>query len=124
MHRSSTVLSSVIALVLVTLLPVQLVAHCDVPIPGLGGHAEDHHARSPDGPASGPDGSVHGSDAGGACTLQAPVFRSRPDTGSEPLALPPSETAVPTAAVDAPGAVRGVPLPAGSGRPPAPPLRI
>jgi hypothetical protein len=124
MRRRSTVPSSVVALVLVTLLPVQLVAHCDVPIPALAGHAEDHHPRSTDAEASDPHVAMRGTQDGGTCAFQAPLLTSRPDQGTHALP-PPSEAAVGATGDAGPSAAASRLLSrGGSGQPPAPPLRI
>lgn len=124
MRRKRTVPSSVIALVVVTLLPVQLVAHCDVPIPGLSGHAEDHHPRSPDATASDPHGAIRGSDDAGTCAFYAPILTSRPDPEPHgpPLASHASLGAMREA--DASSAAPGLLPRGGSGHAPPPPLRI
>jgi hypothetical protein len=123
MRRIGTIPSSLTGLVLVALLPLQLVAHCGA-VPGPAGHAEGHHPHPSDAAAADPHGAVRGSDDGGACTLEAPTFTSRRDSGPGglgPAASIPGSEAHAVAASGASPRVSGRPLP---GCPPAAPLRI
>ena len=79
MSRRPTFLTSIVAPLLLGLLPVQLAAHCGVPFPGFSGHDHAHHASSRSPAASVPPAALEAAADDAACTLTVPTFTVRRD---------------------------------------------